>query len=435
MKKALLILMFLVSITLIQTVSASEFVDVPDDAWYADDLIYTVDLDVVHGYSEELFMPDLPVTQAQFVTMLGRLFGGISEDGYTSYIAWAIDNDYVDERVFDDDAWLTTEQVAVLLDTFIEKSGIEPVDYEPIEVYIFYGQPADEEDFAVALGYGLLVVDDDGYIYPRKFVSRAECVVMLARLSKSLIPERTVFEYADLFPVEYEFISKHSIDDSDAIENNIRYVLQSNVRSLDFDFPFETEGITGYDYSDAYAVALRHYPEFASKYVSGYNVGRDGNGRIQFKHWPDYMDDIQPYQNDALETALEVRDRLYGTGQLAVSMSEYEKARVYYWYIVDTCDYDWYSFHGITDVPFAWMSYGPVILHKGTCQGYTALFNLFMRIEGVECSTVFTDDHIWSTAILDGTLYHVDTNWSDWKDLEPSEEWFGMTPEFALSRY
>lgn len=262
-------------------------------------------------------------------------------------------------------------------------------------------------------------------------------MVSLVRLSQSLIPVRTVFSYSDLLPGDYELIEEHAVDDLKAVHNNIRYALKNGLSYIQLNFPFEEDGITGYDYSDVYAVELRKYPEFGNMYVSGVNWGSAGNGRIRFKQWPEKGYDVSAIQTEALEQAIRIRDRLYATGQLTSLMSEFDKAQVYYWWIVDTCEYDWPSFLGMRNgEPYAWLAYGPLMLNTGTCQGYTSAFNLFMRIEGVECYTYHPDyDHVWSVAILDGITYHIDTNWSDWRGIEPSEDWFGMTEEFATSRH
>lgn len=476
------------------------FTDVDADDWCAEDLGYAVEIGMVEGAGANEFMPDDAITRAQFATMFGRVFGGfadatksmaktfeevvgsvefenyglwysdsydvpeipvveddepmeplavdVDEEMYMPYVNWALENgymEYVRGHYFEPDDALTVEEFAYILDTYMDKSGAVPIQYTPIKSVTDLNEVSNYAISSVKrlMRYGLLLPDEHNRINPNSAMTRSECVTLLSRYSQSLIPKRTVFEYSDLLPGDYKLNLKHDIDDEETIENNMRYMLKYGVKQLDFAEPFVdpvrgTVNSTwaGNDWGRAYVKAAQHYPEYGVFNVSGFNVDGDGNGRITINGWRLDDDSTEEYQLEALDAALAVRDRLYATGQLNKSMSEYDKAHVYYWWIVNNCDYDWDSVYGKRgNAPFAWMSFGPIVLRTGTCQGYTAAFNLFMRLEGVETSTVLTTDHIWSVATLDGTLYNVDTNWSDWKGLAPSEEWFAMTPEQAMARY
>lgn len=438
MKKLIsLVLALMMCVSLMPSAFAAEaderFEDVPEDAWYIDELDYVLRYGVVDGVGDKFYPYEL-VTRAQFATMLGRLFGGeIVEYGigeyYEPYADWAIEHGYMDclsEMGFVPQNSISVEQLACILDNFIRKSGVVPTEYSPtLECADIDAVSEDcRESVESILFYGLLPVDEHDCIHPKKPVTRIECVSILARLSQMLVPIKVRFDYSDLLPGDYELVSEHELDDEEAIDNNIRYMLKNGLHSLDI----TVVGSTGSHFS--YLDALWNYPEYGLKY------GTSEGDTLRFWGFPEDYEELQGYQDEAFKAAQEIVDSLYATAQLRADMTEYEKAEVLYYWVVDNTDYDWDSFYGIQrELPFAWLSYGVVIRHLATCGGYTSAYNLLLRLEGIECSTQRMPDHIWSVAILDGTLYHIDTTWSDWKQIEEDGSWFGMTPEFALGRY
>ena len=68
------------------------------------------------------------------------------------------------------------------------------------------------------------------------------------------------------------------------------------------------------------------------------------------------------------------------------------------------------------------------------CDGYTAAYNLLLKLEGIDCSTMSTADnsHIWTVAELDGVSYHIDPTWGD-QTGSIRYEYFNMTEEKALA--
>ena len=72
------------------------------------------------------------------------------------------------------------------------------------------------------------------------------------------------------------------------------------------------------------------------------------------------------------------------------------------------------------------------------CQGYTAAYQIFLGLEGIDCTGVETDVHLWTAATLDGVLYHIDVTWGDvtWSSGPGGRDdsQFCMDPETAWSR-
>ena len=68
------------------------------------------------------------------------------------------------------------------------------------------------------------------------------------------------------------------------------------------------------------------------------------------------------------------------------------------------------------------------------CDGYTAAYNLLLKLEGISCSTASTDDHIWTVAVLDGKTYHIDPTWGD-QATSVDYRYFAMSQQEAMGRF
>ena len=62
------------------------------------------------------------------------------------------------------------------------------------------------------------------------------------------------------------------------------------------------------------------------------------------------------------------------------------------------------------------------------CDGYTGAHNLLLKLEGIECTSLFNDSHIWTLATLDGTQYHIDVTSGDQYG-RTDLRYFGMSEE------
>jgi transglutaminase/protease-like cytokinesis protein 3 len=125
-----------------------------------------------------------------------------------------------------------------------------------------------------------------------------------------------------------------------------------------------------------------------------------------------------------MEAAVAVHDQLWETGQITADMSDMEKARVYFDWVCENCTYD----YNAGDESLSHISYGLFQYGTAVCDGYTGAYNLFLKLEGIDCTTLSNDSHIWTVATLDGTEYHIDTTWGDSGDTT-NYAFFAMTPQ------
>ena len=117
------------------------FSDVAADAWYADAVQYVVGKAYFNGTGENRFDPELPMTRAMFVTVLGRIAGAaVSDNGkssfadvpegqwFTSYVAWASENGIVtgyNSETFGPEDSVTREQMAAILHRYAKYAGVD----------------------------------------------------------------------------------------------------------------------------------------------------------------------------------------------------------------------------------------------------------------------------------------------------------------------
>ena len=131
-----------------------------------------------------------------------------------------------------------------------------------------------------------------------------------------------------------------------------------------------------------------------------------------------------PAELDALAAAIRVHDSLWESGTLSYGMSQYEIAQAYYLWLCDNCRYD----SAAGDDSASHLAYGALVGGLAVCDGYTGAYNLLLKLEGIDCTALFNDSHIWTLAELDGTTYHIDVTWGDQYG-RTDLRYFGMSEE------
>lgn len=115
------------------------FTDVPNSAWFYESVKYVTGQGLFNGVSETSFAPELPMTRAMFVTVLGRLDGGEltgkntftdvpNGTWYTDSVAWAASEGIVNgtgDGKFSPDAQITREEMCVMMMRYAQYAGIQ----------------------------------------------------------------------------------------------------------------------------------------------------------------------------------------------------------------------------------------------------------------------------------------------------------------------
>ena len=112
-------------------------------------------------------------------------------------------------------------------------------------------------------------------------------------------------------------------------------------------------------------------------------------------------------------------------------MSDLEKERAVYGWIIGNCSYDWDHSQRAFTPP------GLLLDGEATCLGYATTFQLFMDLLEIPCITVVgaafqsTEDHAWNMVCLDGVWYCVDATWDN-TSVGPEAEYhyFNVTSQY-----
>lgn len=147
-RKLLSLILCLIMILPIATAAVSSegedfpFTDVSPSAWYYDAVKYVSSRGIMNGTGGTVFSPDVTVTRAMFVAMLGRLHGAAQSDTnrfpdvdktagswYAGYVGWASENGIItgyDNGNFGPNDPVTREQMATIIIRYIKYIEILP---------------------------------------------------------------------------------------------------------------------------------------------------------------------------------------------------------------------------------------------------------------------------------------------------------------------
>lgn len=212
------------------------------------------------------------------------------------------------------------------------------------------------------------------------------------------------------------------------LDETIRHMLAANSNQLLLRYP----GISAMQVRSLMDAALRAVKVYCEQSYNSVSCTFDALGNVTMTFSASYASDAQiaRYRAETLASALAVRQALWDSGVLRSSMTEREKARVYFTWICDNCVYD----DTAGDESLSHLAYGLFTSGTAVCDGYTGAYNLFLRLEGIDCIGLSNEDHIWTVAELDGRLVHIDTTWGDTGGT-PDYSFFAMTPDQSWSQH
>lgn len=116
----------------------------------------------------------------------------------------------------------------------------------------------------------------------------------------------------------------------------------------------------------------------------------------------------QEYYNNNLKFEKELKRVLYEEIGVTPKMTEYQAIRKVY---------DWFTAYGnmTWDAEYSYKGSPWTVLfdHIGVCSQYSACFNYWMNLLGIENEIInsFTFDHSWNRVKLDGEWYYIDLTW------------------------
>lgn len=272
--------------------------------------------------------------------------------------------------------------------------------------------------------------DEQGTFYPDAAITRGAAAAMLTRMvdpSLRLVLEWSLPLYGDTEVSLADLVSPGTYIESPATEDemdeSIRWMLSRNESYLELYYP----DLSVAEARNKMQEALGMVKQYCEQSYNAVSCAILPDGRLQLSFSAAGAGGrLREYRAATVDAAIAVHDQLWTERKLTSIMSERERAQVYYEWICENCEYDFDAEdESLSHIPYQLFANGTAV-----CDGYTGAYNLLLKLEGINCIALHTDDHIWTVAMLDGEQVHIDTTWGD-TTLSDSIDYsyFAMTPE------
>ena len=442
------------------------FVDVDTDDWFYDNVAQLYALGLAKGQSDTYFGARDNITVKEVLSFAARvnslyLYGDAehgaslhpSQDGqwHTPYILYLKAQGLIDNS-FDSlmDTSATRAQAAHIMACALPESEFTEINATTVTIgYATRSFITDvndytpyQQDILQLYKWGILTGSDDtGAFLPSASITRSEFAALLTRLVDPDLRVTLGWDVSAYYTVKSKsyrdlvtpgtYHRTHDPADTDAIDSNIRYMLANGSNTITVYLPNSTvteSSVT--TLMNRYLNAIRHYIEQGYNAVScSYSAA---TGRISLRFYSSIFSDelFITARSKTLDEAIRVHDELWAQGKLAAGMSELEKARVYYTWVCENTVYDFRA----VDSSLSHTAYSLFSMGTAVCDGYTAAYNLLLKLEGIPCTTYSLGDHIWTVATLDGQQVHIDTTWGS-QSGTINYTYFAMTPAESLARF
>ncbi len=179
------------------------FVDVTEQDWFYQYVMYVVGKGLFSGTGENTFSPNMPMTRAMLVTVLHRLEGkpAVSKAAaftdvpigqwYTDAVAWSVEKEIVKgitETEFKPESNITREQLAVMLYRYASSKNMASGESGSIDSFTDKNKVSNWAETAVkwAVGKGIVTGRTNGSLDPSGSATRAEVAAMLQRYIKNV---------------------------------------------------------------------------------------------------------------------------------------------------------------------------------------------------------------------------------------------------------
>ena len=442
------------------------FADVDAGAWYYDNVAQLYAMGLAKGLSDTVFGVWDSITVKEVLSFAARvsslyLYGDAeygaslypAQDGwwYTPYVLYLKAQGIIDDS-FDSlmDTAATRAQAAHIIANILPESLFTEINATAVTIgYATRSFITDvndytpyQQDILQLYKWGILTGSDStGSFLPDTSIARCEFAALLTRLVDPSLRVTLSWDVSAYYTAKLKsyrdlvtpgtYSRTHDPEDMAAIDGNIRYMIASGSNTVVIYLPNTTvteEMVTAL--MNRYLTTIRLYIEQGYNAVScSYSAA---SGRISLRFYSSIFSDefFITARSKTLDEAIRVHDALWAQGKITAGMSELEKARVYYTWICDNAVYD----SRAVDTSLSHTAYSLFTMGSAVCDGYTAAYNLLLKLEGIQCSTYSLDDHIWTVATLDGRQLHIDPTWGD-QSGTVNYTYFAMTPADSLARF
>lgn len=429
------------------------FADVSAQAWYAPYVTALYEYGLTEG-RDNGYAPAAEVTLGELAAFTARVRAahhGMSiapaaagEKWYAPYLAFLSENTTVDPALLTrPEAVANRAEMAGLLSAALPEGTLNEPNADLVtDAYAAGDYITDVTEYTpyqpqILQMYrqGLLNgTDARGSFCPAQSVTRAEVAALLTRMLDEslrltldwvLYPAAAAHSYGALVEAPVSVSAAPAPADALAIDALVRDMLSREESSLTLHYPTALNTASLQALSDALVRGVKKYCE---QMYDGVSCRAYSDGTVVATFSSGALADEAEFarcREETMRQAIAVHDTLWATGTLTMDMSQYERARAYYLWVCGSCVYDHYG----TDVEsLSHTAYGALTTGRAVCDGYTGLYNLLLRLEGIDCYALFNNEHIWTVATLDGTPYHIDVTWGD-QSYGAVLTYFAMTEE------
>lgn len=435
------------------------FADVAPESWYYASAAAGYEYALFNGRSETQFAPDAEITVAELLTLSARVRAAYEGDAIADTAPWspAPYADYLRQQGIYDEALTpllsekaTRAQLAGIFAATLPEGCYDGRNATLITDACDSGAfitDVDEltpcrEQILWMYRQGLLTgTDAQGSYHPAQTTTRAEVAAVLTRMvdpALRLTPDWVVLPRWSAVGMTLASLVKapdavpDTVGDCDdaTVDALVREMLSSNKNTIRTRFGRAPEDSEFAEHLiERFLDEAKGYCEQMYNFLSCTMSSR-GTLELTFSATACSGETLASRREETMARAIEVHDRLWESGQLNREMSQYEIAKVYFLWLCDNCEYDYENVDD--DYAMNHLAYGALIDGKAVCDGYTGAYNLFLKMEGIECRGLCNEDHIWTVAVLDGETYHIDVTWGD-QDSFTDMSFFAMTEEESLS--
>ena len=374
------------------------FTDVPDDAYYADAVVWAVDQEITQGTGGGAFSPEKTVTRAEMVTFLWRAAGSPAPTAASSGFS-----DVTDKSAFYYKAVLWAVEKGITNGVGGGRFNLTgTLTYDQIFTFLcrFAGEEAEGENWSSA---AVAWARSSGLTAGLTFTARSNCprsdvvYCLWKQLGDEETQEQPVLsnEAGATLAITTGFLDRKSaIDISEfGLEASQAEKLALEIADLDGENPYGITHLNAYEQDGRIAKTLAVY----------YTDSTISVGTVADHDWR--------YISDAAQAeAQRVVDEL-----ITSSMSDYEVVKTLHDYLVTHCDYDYRV--DIGNMPFvSHQAEGALLKGTAVCSGYAKAYEAMLDAAGIPNETITGyagGYHAWNLVQVDGQWYHVDTTWDD----------------------
>ena len=397
----------------------SVFPDVKVDAYYYDDLQLLLDLNIINGFTDGLFLPRRTVSKAEFIKMLvlAAEYALVEESAYTfedvaghwsaPYINAAIENEIIavgqDSHDIDflPDSPITRKEMSAFI--------IKALDIYPYSAAELYSDTDDKYINLASSEYLLMGYNEEGkkIFKPDENLVRADACIVISRIIKYR-------KDAEAYKTDtiISFIRNNVITTEQQLGDLLKACATYFVDEITVQIILSKEEI-----ESTYKRYIATTPEKPSIRSVYYESDEVGTGKFAFDY--DLSRAVEEERISQVEKAADEFVQKY----IRQNMTDVEKVTEIHKYLVLNCVFD-ETYRYVTNTtatydfeiaPFT--AYGALINKVAVCQGYSAAFNILAKKSGIKSIAISgtppksNTNHMWNMVCIDDVIYFVDTTW------------------------